>query len=414
MALGVARHSLTALALIGCIGGLATAPRSAHALSIELKGVAADRVDRQRSWAEGALPLPGTPNVAILDERLRQKGVSINAPLLIRIFKAESVLEVWKDKQGQMVLFATYPICHWSGMLGPKLREGDKQAPEGFYTVTKRQLYHAGRWPRSLLLNFPNVYDQAEARTGSDILIHGGCTSVGCFAMTNPVSDEVHRLTVAAIDAGQDNVPIHVFPFRMTEENVKSHASPAWASFWANLKEGYDAFEQTKRAPRVGVCNSRYTFTEATGAASTGAVEACQTTIATIKDQNDWLDGVTPALPVVRPVRTAAADIPPPMRLGGSVTDSPAEPQSGTLTGVPPPAGSATGAAGVIEPAPNAAAEAVPAPPAILCRWALPVCRRTSSLKAIQAARKAARFAIGLRLTILLPRSRAPAEGKQR
>jgi hypothetical protein len=199
----------------------------------------------------------------------------------------------------------------------------------------------------------------------------------------------------------------------MTEENVKSHASPAWASFWANLKEGYDAFEQTKRAPRVGVCNSRYTFTEAAGAASTGAVEACQTTIETIKDQNDWLDGVTPALPVVRPVRTAAADIPAPMRLGGSVTDSPAEPPSGSLTGAPPPAGSATGAAGVIEPAPNAAAEAVPAPPAILCRWALPVCRRTSSLKAIQAARKAARFAIGLRLTVLLPRSRAPAEGKQ-
>ncbi len=104
MALGVARHSLTALALIGCIGGLATAPRSAHALSIELKGVAADRVDRQRSWAEGALPLPGTPNVAILDERLRQKGVSINAPLLIRIFTAESELEVWKDHLSLLVL----------------------------------------------------------------------------------------------------------------------------------------------------------------------------------------------------------------------------------------------------------------------------------------------------------------------
>ena len=346
---------------------------------------------------------------------LAKKGMQPGAPVYVRIFKDESELEIWKQRDdGRFYHFKTYPICNWSGELGPKIVEGDKQAPEGFYTVTKRQLYHAGRWPRSLLLNFPNVYDQAEARTGSDILIHGGCTSVGCFAMTNPVSDEVHRLTVAAIDAGQDNVPIHVFPFRMTEENVKSHASPAWASFWANLKEGYDAFEQTKRVPRVAVCNSRYTFAEAPGTASTGAVEACQTTIATIKDQNDWLDGVTPASPIVRPVRTAAADIPPPMRLGGSVADSSAEPQSGGLTGAPPSAGSATGAAGVVDPAPNAAPEAAAAPPAILCRWALPVCRRTSSLKAIQAARKAARFAIGLRLTILLPRSRAPAEGKQR
>lgn len=407
MALRVARHLLTALTLIGGIGGLASAPRPAHALSIELKGVAADRVDRQRSWAEGALPLPGTPNVAILDERLKQKGVSISAPMLIRIFKAESELEVWKDKQGQMVLFATYPICHWSGMLGPKLREGDKQAPEGFYTITKKQLYHAGRWPRSLLLNFPNVYDQAEARTGSDILIHGGCTSVGCFAMTNPVSDEIHRLTVAAIDAGQDNVPIHVFPFRMTEENVKAHGSETWSAFWANLKEGYDAFELTKRTPRVGVCSSRYTFSEASGAASTGSVDACQTTIATIKDQKDWLDGVTPTTPIVRPVRTAAADIPPPMRLGASVTDADVETRPGSLTGA-----AASPRAPVAQPAPKAAVEQAPSQHTFKCRWALRVCRRTSSLTAIQAARKAARFALGLRLTILLSKSSEVAQGK--
>ncbi|MGE0055851.1 MAG: murein L,D-transpeptidase family protein [Hyphomicrobium sp.] len=412
MTWGVTRLLPIALALIGCIGGLITAPRRADALSIELKGVAADRVERQRSWEQGAMPLPGTPDVAILDERLKQKGVSIRAPILIRIFKAESELEVWKEKQGQMVLFATYPICHWSGMLGPKLREGDKQAPEGFYTITKRQLYHAGRWPRSLLLNYPNIYDQAEARTGSDILIHGGCTSVGCFAMTNPVSDEIHRLTESAIDGGQQDVPIHVFPFRMTEENVKSHPSTAWSGFWANLKEGYDAFELTKRIPHVSVCSSRYTFSESSGSSNTGPVEACQTTIATIKDQKDWLDGVTPSSPVVQPVRTAAVDISPPMRLGaGAQTQTDAQTAPAGLTGAAAPAAatpdlSSTDPKSVVQPI----AEKPPAQPAIKCRWALRICRKTATLKDIQAARKAARFALGLRLTVILPRLRTLAE----
>lgn len=404
MAVRDTRQSLTVLALIGCTWGLIQAPTPARALSIELKGVAADRVDRQRSWAEGALPLPGTPNVAILDERLRQKGVSIKSPMLIRVFKAESELEVWKDKQGEMVLFATYPICHWSGVLGPKLREGDKQAPEGFYTVTKRQLYHAGRWPRSLLLNFPNIFDQAEARTGSDILIHGGCTSVGCFAMTNPVSDEIHRLTVATIEAGQEHVPIHVFPFRMTKENLAAHPSPAWRQFWDNLKEGYDAFEQTKRSPRVSVCNSRYTFIEAPGAANTGPVEACQTTIATIKDQKNWLDGVTPATPVVMPVRTAAADITPPMQLGGSITDTDAQSSMDDGSDAAPETNSNPPST------PSVETSETTVQPVVRCRWALKVCRRTASLKAIQAARKASRFARGLRLSILLSQQRAVAE----
>ena len=233
----MARHLPAALALAGLCAGLFFGSRCRARLSIELKDVAADRMERQRSFNEGALPLPGTPNVAIFDQRLKDTGVTLAAPMLIRVFKTESELEVWKEREGQMVLFATYPICHWSGTLGPKLKEGDKQAPEGFYTVTKKQLRHAGRWPRSLLLNFPNAFDQTEARTGSDILIHGGCTSVGCFAMTNPVSDEIHRMATAAIDAGQEHLPIHVFPFRMTQENLRTHQSAAWQGFWGNLKE---------------------------------------------------------------------------------------------------------------------------------------------------------------------------------
>jgi murein L,D-transpeptidase YafK len=153
-------------------------------------------------------------------------------------------------KDDAFVLFSTYPICRWSGTLGPKLREGDRQTPEGFYTITSRQLHLAGRWPRSLNLGFPNVLDRVQARHGSYILVHGGCSSTGCFAMTNPVSHEIYRLTEAALRAGQAHVPVHVFPFRMTEENLAAHQESDWQPFWRNLKEGYDSFE-TSRRPRV-------------------------------------------------------------------------------------------------------------------------------------------------------------------
>lgn len=266
----------------------------AHALTIELKDVAPDRVERQRAAATGALPLPGTPNVAVLQERLREKGVTLASPIVIRIFKAESELEVWKQqgKSGPFVLFATYPVCHWSGTLGPKLRDGDKQAPEGFYTVSRAQARHVGRWPISIDLGYPNILDQSQARTGSDILIHGGCSSVGCFAMTNPVSEEIHQLTLAAIDAGEEIVPVYVLPFRMTNENMIAQRSSPWIAFWNNLKEGYDLFERTHRPPSVGVCSGRYIFSEAPPGALPGPLDVCEPTLASIREQDDWLNNV--------------------------------------------------------------------------------------------------------------------------
>ena len=398
MAVRLARHLPAALALAGLCAGLFSAPDSARALSIELKDVAADRMERQRSFNEGALPLPGTPNVAIFDQRLKDTGVTLAAPMLIRVFKTESELEVWKEKEGQMVLFATYPICHWSGTLGPKLKEGDKQAPEGFYTVTKKQLRHAGRWPRSLLLNFPNAFDQGEARTGSDILIHGGCTSVGCFAMTNPVSDEIHRMATAAIDAGQEHLPIHVFPFRMTQENLRTHQSAAWQGFWGNLKEGYDYFERTKRPPRVSTCEGRYVFNEAPAPGFSGPMEPCQTTVAA-SDTDDWLNGVPPP-PVpaaAQPVRTAAANITP-MHLGAPrATDAPAGGQTGALGALP-------------EAGDGVARQEATAPPAFRCRWALRVCRKTATLKDLQLARRAVQFAGSLRQFVPPPPSARAAK----
>ena len=231
-------------------------------MSIELKDVASDRVERQRAFAEGNLPLSGTPDLSQLSERLAAKGLKIGSPVMLRAFKSESQFEVWVRRDDSYVLFATYPVCHWSGTLGPKQREGDKQTPEGFYTVTRGQMRHIGRWPRSLNLGFPNVYDQVQARNGSHILVHGGCSSIGCFAMTNAVIEEIYAFVEQAIAGGQTFVPVHVFPFRLTDQNLAEQAHSPWHSFWANLKEGYDYVERTHRTPKISVCDARYRYSD--------------------------------------------------------------------------------------------------------------------------------------------------------
>jgi murein L,D-transpeptidase YafK len=253
------RVGLTALILAS--SGLVS---PAHALTIELKDVAPDRIERQRAFAMGNLPLPGTPDIANLEQRLASKQLKAGDQLFIRIFKAESELEIWMKRGPKFVLLDIYPMCHWSGTIGPKVNEGDKQSPEGFYTVGRKQLHLFGRHPRSLDLGFPNALDQALNRTGSFILIHGGCSSVGCFAMTNTVTAEVYDLTEKALKGGQERVHVHVFPFRMTEANLAGYQNNPWIGFWRNLKQGYDAFEQTRLPPRVGICGKNYTVLRAT------------------------------------------------------------------------------------------------------------------------------------------------------
>jgi murein L,D-transpeptidase YafK len=211
------------------------------------------------SPTEPAVPQPPAPySAADRDRRLAEKGMSAGSPVMIRIFKQESELELWMESLGRFELFATYPICFWSGTLGPKLREGDRQAPEGLYSVGLEQLYEKGRRPRSFDIGFPNAFDRAFARTGSYIFVHGGCTSIGCFAMTNAIMDEIYALSERALREGQDRIDVHAFPFRMTEANLAAHAESPWHAFWLNLKEAYDAFERTHVPPRVGVCDRRY------------------------------------------------------------------------------------------------------------------------------------------------------------
>ena len=184
------------------------------------------------------------------------------APILIRIYKEESTFEVWKqDRTGKFALLSAYPICKYSGHLGPKIFEGDHQAPEGFYDITPDQM----KSDRYLALNigFPNAFDRSLGRTGSLLMVHGGCKSVGCYAMTDYAMDEIYGLVGEALRGGQEKVQVEAFPFRMTMQNLARHADDPNTPFWEMLKTGSDAFLATGRPPTVAVCDQRYVFNPA-------------------------------------------------------------------------------------------------------------------------------------------------------
>jgi murein L,D-transpeptidase YafK len=190
---------------------------------------------------------------------LAEKGMREDSPMLIRIFKAESELEIWKARDdGRFAHFKTYPICNYSGDLGPKLREGDRQAPEGFYMVTEDLMNPQSEFHLAFNIGYPNAYDAAYGRTGKHIMVHGDCKSRGCYAMTDAVMEEIYILAREALAGGQQAFQIQAYPFRMTEANLSRHKNNKWYGFWRNLKEGYDQFEATRVPPRVDVCERRY------------------------------------------------------------------------------------------------------------------------------------------------------------
>lgn len=203
---------------------------------------------------------PGTPDFSALDQRLSSAGVSLGAPVLVRVFKREFELEVWLKKGNRFERFETYPICKWSGRLGPKIRQGDRQAPEGFYTVDSKQLNPNSRWYRSFNLGFPNTHDRAHRRTGSFIMVHGGCSSIGCYAMTNDAMGEIWKIVTAALGGSQKRFQVQVYPFRLTDANLASRSDEPHAEFWQSLKPGHDLFEETGLPLKVSVCNKRYAF----------------------------------------------------------------------------------------------------------------------------------------------------------
>ena len=196
-----------------------------------------------------------------LNQTLNEHGLRLGAPLFIRIFKEESELEIWiENNDKKFTHFRSWDICAWSGELGPKLKEGDKQSPEGFYYVTPSRMNPHSNYHLAFDIGYPNSYDRHYQRTGSAIMVHGICGSLGCYAMTNPVMEEIWTLTDAALASGQPFFRVHIFPFRMSEENMERHHNAEWRKFWENLREGYDFFEREKRPPNVSVSDGKYVF----------------------------------------------------------------------------------------------------------------------------------------------------------
>lgn len=188
---------------------------------------------------------------------LKAKKLNYGSAIFIRIFKSEKVLEVWVKQNDKFVLFHSYPICTFSGQLGPKLREGDGQSPEGFYRVGLGQLNPYSSYHLSFNLGYPNAYDRANSRTGNYLMVHGNCVSIGCYAMGDEAIEEIYTLMEAALRGGQKNIDVHVFPFRFDSTKIAWQRSQ-WRPFWNDLKIGFDAFNQTKKPPIVSVANKRY------------------------------------------------------------------------------------------------------------------------------------------------------------
>ena len=190
---------------------------------------------------------------------LGKKGMDTNAPLFVRIFKEESELEVWKQRpDGHFYHFKTYPICNWSGDLGPKKVQGDKQAPEGFYAISRDQMNPNSQFHLAFNIGYPNAYDRAHGRSGNFLMVHGKCKSAGCYAMTDALIEEIYALAREAFIGGADGFQVHAFPFRLTEANLARHRAHTDYAFWQTLKEGYDYFETTRAPPTVAVCSRKY------------------------------------------------------------------------------------------------------------------------------------------------------------
>jgi murein L,D-transpeptidase YafK len=192
---------------------------------------------------------------------IESKNMDKDSPILIRSFKEESELEVWKqDRTGRYALLKTYPICRWSGELGPKFKEGDRQAPEGFYHISPGQMNPNSQYYLSFDLGYPNAYDRAHGRTGANLMVHGDCSSRGCYSMTDEQISEIYALGRDSFFGGQKSFQVQAYPFRMTPKNMAKHRNNPHIAFWKMLKRGNDHFEVTHLEPKVDVCEKRYVF----------------------------------------------------------------------------------------------------------------------------------------------------------
>ncbi|MBA71005.1 MAG: hypothetical protein CML30_19240 [Rhizobiales bacterium] len=198
-----------------------------------------------------------------LVHKMKAADMSVRAPIMMRIFKEEGVLEVWKQKgNGRYDKAPEYEICKWSGKLGPKFKEGDRQAPEGYYRIYPAQMNPKSSYYLSFNMGYPNSYDRSHGRTGSNLMVHGACSSAGCYSMTDEQVLEIYAFAREAFRGGQEFFTVAAYPFRMTPENMARHRDSEHFEFWKMLKVGYDQFELTHRPPVVEVCDRQYVFNQ--------------------------------------------------------------------------------------------------------------------------------------------------------
>lgn len=206
-------------------------------------------------------PNPNKPLPTALVQKIKAKGMNVGAPIMMRIIKDEHILEIWKQKtNGRYDLVTAYNICAWSGKLGQKKKQGDRQAPEGFYTIRPAQLNPKSKYFLAFDTGFPNAYDRSHGYSGSNLMVHGACSSSGCYSMTDASVQEIFAFARDALKGGQDGFVLQALPFRMTAEKMAYYAGDANYPFWKMIKEGYDQFELTRQVPKVDFCEKKYVF----------------------------------------------------------------------------------------------------------------------------------------------------------
>lgn len=196
----------------------------------------------------------------LLKEQLLHHQLTFdNLNLLFIVYKAEQKLEVYvKSKTAASYnLLSSYAICASSGKLGPKCMQGDGQVPEGFYHINR--FNPVSNYYLSLGINYPNLSDKKKSKAtdpGGDIFIHGDCVTIGCIPMTNDKIKELYLLAIQAYQCGQQKIPVYIFPFKPTNENMKQYRhtyadNPELISFWEELKKGFDKFQSQKKQVTV-------------------------------------------------------------------------------------------------------------------------------------------------------------------
>ena len=259
----------------------------------------------------GPVHIKGDQNAQIpsrLKAEMAKQGMPLGSPVLARVFKEENKVELWKQKSnGRYGLLASYEICKYSGKLGPKYTEGDRQAPEGFYNVGPASMNPNSKFHLSFDIGFPNKFDRVNKRTGANLMVHGACSSSGCYSMEDGPMTEIYAVAREAFKGGQRSFQIQAYPFRMTAQNMARYRNDVNHEFWTNLKEGYDAFEVTKTPPSVDVCEKRYVFNRDAGTGN--GSQACP---ATPKVADAALQSYMNSYNASYSAASSAANLPPP------------------------------------------------------------------------------------------------------